>query len=216
MRIELRMTALLPAALAVGIWACGGGGGPAGPTGSSPSQPPTGSFNVSPSAALMAVTVMTFAANGNDPSGGTLSFDWQFGDGQTASGQTVTHVFSSEGAFDVVLTLRSSRGASGTVRQSVTSRSITGTWVDGDPDFELELVQGGSTFAGKVFVQGNYRSDIQNGVLTNPRNIAFYRRWNGKGNYGVYSGQYAGTVDASLNKINADSIPGVSFNLTRK
>jgi PKD repeat protein len=164
----------------------------------------------------MAATVTTFTASGSDPSGGSLTYDWQFGDGQTASGQTVTHVFGSEGTFNAILTVRSSRGTSTTVNQSVTSRSITGSWVDGDPDFELELIQNGPNFGGKVFVQGKYVSDIQNGVLSNPRDIRFFRRWNGRGVYGVYSGQYEGTVDASLDKINVASGSASSFSLTRK
>lgn len=88
MRIEFKVLALATM-LTVGLSACvGSDGSSAGPAGPSAAQAPTGSFNVSPSGGvLMATTVTTLTASGSDPSGGSLTYDWQFGDGQTASGQ---------------------------------------------------------------------------------------------------------------------------------
>jgi hypothetical protein len=170
-----------------------------------------------PGLALLGATNVTFSASGSDPGGGTLSYEWNFGDGATASGQSVSHVFAQEGSLSVRLTLRSSRGTSTDVTNTASVRGVAGAWVDGDPNFEIEFTQGqGGTCGGRVFVQGKYVSDIQNCRLTHPRNISFHRQWNGKGFYGVYSGDYDGTVNDTITKIHAESIPGVSFDLTRK
>jgi hypothetical protein len=102
------------------------------------------------------------------------------------------------------------------VNRAVTVRTITGTWVDADPDFEMEVVQSGPTFTGKLWVQGKHMSNIRDGVLSDPRNVRFFRQWTGKCCYGVYQGRYEGTLDASLDKINVTSGAAASFGFTRR
>src|SRR6185312_15025117 len=48
------------------------------------------------------------------------SFQWNFGDGSTASGQTVTHAFTSPGNFPVTLTITDALGRTAFITQSVT------------------------------------------------------------------------------------------------
>jgi hypothetical protein len=49
---------------------------------------------------------ISFDASGSSDSDGTIvSYDWHFGDGDTGSGVTVTHVYSSEGSYTVMLTV---------------------------------------------------------------------------------------------------------------
>src|SRR5947208_2420426 len=57
--------------------------------------------------------------------GGTspYSFSWDFGDGLTATGSTVTHVFSTGGTFTVVLTVTDSGGARGVASHYVVVQS---------------------------------------------------------------------------------------------
>jgi PKD repeat protein len=49
-----------------------------------------------------------------------VKFDWNFGDGSTGSGRTVTHTFTSGGSFVVTLTETSDRGLAGSTTQTVT------------------------------------------------------------------------------------------------
>lgn len=47
-----------------------------------------------------------------DPDGTIVSYDWQFGDGISDSGRFVTHEYSSEGVYNVTLTVTDDQGAS--------------------------------------------------------------------------------------------------------
>ncbi|MBN2447259.1 MAG: PKD domain-containing protein [Phycisphaerae bacterium] len=60
------------------------------------------------------VTVTFSAANSYDPdTGDELSFSWDFGDGGTATGASVTHTFSN-GLYTAVLTVADGRGGTDT------------------------------------------------------------------------------------------------------
>jgi len=71
---------------------------------------PIASFNWSPS--LPKVNqLITFDASASLPIGGEiLSFEWDFGDGNTASGEIVTHKYNCAGNYTVTLTVTDSEG----------------------------------------------------------------------------------------------------------
>jgi PKD repeat protein len=48
----------------------------------------------------------------HDPDGDALTYEWNFGDGETATGKTVSHVFSKPGDYTVGLTVNDGRGSS--------------------------------------------------------------------------------------------------------
>jgi hypothetical protein len=57
-------------------------------------------------AGASAGTPVAFAGSApNEPSGTTLTFDWQFSDGASASGQNVSHAFAGAGAASATLTV---------------------------------------------------------------------------------------------------------------
>jgi len=63
----------------------------------------------------------SFSGGGSVPgSGGILSFGWNFGDGQTESGSTVSHSFASSGSFTVTLTVKDDGGFSFSTTHGVT------------------------------------------------------------------------------------------------
>jgi hypothetical protein len=62
---------------------------------------------------------VNFDAGDSFDDGDIVSYEWDFGDGSTGSGQTVSHVFESEGGYDVVLTVTDDQGKQDRVRLHV-------------------------------------------------------------------------------------------------
>lgn len=54
-----------------------------------------------------------------DPDGTIASYEWNFGDGQSASGQTATHRYADDGEFTVTLTVRDNLGAAASSSKTV-------------------------------------------------------------------------------------------------
>ena len=52
--------------------------------------------------------------------GRTLTYSWQFGDGQTANGQQVTHTYSAAGTYDVQLQVTDSEGRTDSLIRRIT------------------------------------------------------------------------------------------------
>ena len=63
----------------------------------------------SPSIALVTQTV-SFNAAATDPNGGAVTITWDFGDGTTATGASVSHAYSAIGSFTATATASSSGG----------------------------------------------------------------------------------------------------------
>ncbi|MEM7220381.1 MAG: PKD domain-containing protein [Pseudomonadota bacterium] len=81
--------------------------------GSLANQPPLGSFTATPQGNTLVVQFDGSASTDSD--GLILSYDWDFGDGNTASGPTAQHTFAAEGTYTVSLTMIDSGGGSGTI-----------------------------------------------------------------------------------------------------
>jgi PKD repeat protein len=83
---------------------------------------PTASFTLSPTSPGQFETVnFTAEASRVGEPGRTIeSYEWRFGDGETASGITTTHSYSVLGTYAVVLTVTDSAGIQSTSTQNVT------------------------------------------------------------------------------------------------
>ncbi len=66
---------------------------------------PVASFTATPMSGNVALNVVFNASASVDPRGGTLTYNWTFGDGATGTGRTTTHSFTNIGLFPVVLTV---------------------------------------------------------------------------------------------------------------
>ncbi len=92
--------------------ACGGGGGGG-------NEPPTASFTFTCTG-----LACSFNGSGSSDGDGTIaSHAWNFGDGTTASGVTVSHTFAAGGTYSVTLTVTDDDGAADSDTQSVTVTS---------------------------------------------------------------------------------------------
>ena len=91
---------------------CGGGGG-------DPNNPPTASFTFT-----CTDLTCSFDGSGSTDGDGTIaSYAWNFGDGTTRSGATVSHTYAAGGTYTVTLTVTDDDGATGSQSQSVTVTS---------------------------------------------------------------------------------------------
>jgi PKD repeat protein len=97
-----------------------------------PNQLPTAAFT----AATDAAEVQVDASGSTDPDGTVTSYDWEFGDGGTATGATASHVYADPGTYPVTLTVTDNRGGTDSVTQDVTvtegSEPVTTTVIQRD------------------------------------------------------------------------------------
>lgn len=83
-------------------------------------QPPSAAFTASPSSGTAPLTVTLDGAGSSDPDGSVVSYQWSFGDGSTASGSRVSHVYAAVGTYTAALTVTDNSGATNTARRTVT------------------------------------------------------------------------------------------------
>jgi probable HAF family extracellular repeat protein len=74
-----------------------------------------------------------FDATAVGGTGGPYSFTWEFGDGQTATGATVVHVYSSPGSYVAKVTVEDEAGDSNTTSLSPIAVQATNVFSLGDP-----------------------------------------------------------------------------------
>ena len=83
-------------------------------------SPPTATMSVDPSGTVKAGSSVTFSAAGSsDPDGDSLTFEWDFGDGNTGTGLTTSHAYAQPGEYVAELAV-----GDGT-HEATTSMSIT-------------------------------------------------------------------------------------------
>ncbi|MBF0100889.1 MAG: PKD domain-containing protein [Desulfobacterales bacterium] len=88
----------------------------------------TSGINLPPQVSIIASDVtgwqplnITFTAVGSDPDGNIVSYDWNFGDGQTGSGAVVTHTFKESKTFLVTLKVKDNDGAEASANFTVST-----------------------------------------------------------------------------------------------
>ncbi len=111
-----------------------------------PNQPPVALFTYSPGSPVHSGDIVSFDASSSyDPEGGTISYEWDFGDGETATDYKVSHRF--RGAmidpetlapktkdYIITLTVRDDKGAIDTESASLTVEPLRKT-VDVGPGY---------------------------------------------------------------------------------
>lgn len=177
------------------LTACGGdGSSPASPSGGG-NRPPTVTIGVSSTAALVSVSSLTFSASASDPDGDSLTYQWDFGDGSSASGQTVRKTYDRAGAYQATVRVTDSRGASGSSSTSITAKSLDGLWEDASQGYGVKMSQSGSTFTGRtVFSIRNLTGSTKGSVNANLE-VQYST------NYGFATDSFSGRLDPGLDNI---------------
>jgi mannan endo-1,4-beta-mannosidase len=85
-----------------------------------PNETPSAAFGLDPAEPFAGQTVGFDAGDSADSDGEIASYAWDFGDGTTATGEAVDHVFDQPGEYTVSLTVTDQYGASATAEKTVT------------------------------------------------------------------------------------------------
>jgi hypothetical protein len=158
---------------------------------------------------ISSVTEFRFTAqDATDPDGDPLTITWDFGDGTSATGENVSHVYASEGSFSVTATVSDGKNEA-TATSSVTVRSLSGTWrITVEGTTTLNLTQSGTNLSGRIIFGSAY--DTLSGTVSQPRRVVFRLAY--------YGWTFAGNVDDSGNQISGNVTAGAAsarFVMTR-
>jgi len=83
------------------------------------SESPNASFVYSPTSPKVGENIHFNASASTDSDGTIVSYRWDFGDGSSGTGMTVTHRFRQTGTFSVVLVVEDNNGNQGTTSQTI-------------------------------------------------------------------------------------------------
>jgi len=85
-----------------------------------PNQSPTASFTATPNSGIVPLEVFFDASSSYDPDGNIVSYVWDFKDGDTGSGEIVSHTFSFTGSYNVELTVTDDKEATDSTTKTIT------------------------------------------------------------------------------------------------
>ncbi|RXG66881.1 PKD domain-containing protein, partial [Candidatus Atribacteria bacterium 1244-E10-H5-B2] len=110
-----------------------------------PNQAPIASFTASPVSGEVPLGVSFNASNSSDSDGSIISYEWDFKDGNTGSGETISHTFVSAGSYNVELTIIDNDGATDSTTKTIITNEIVyralcvgvGDYIYGDDDDDL-------------------------------------------------------------------------------
>jgi len=105
------------------------------PTASSPPSPPpilppqpsnkSPIADAGPDQSVFVNRIVYFDGSGSrDPDGSIVSYSWTFGDGDSASGVTISHVYTSAGTYTVTLTVTDNAGATDSDTSTITVEAL--------------------------------------------------------------------------------------------
>lgn len=153
------------------------------------SQSPVAGFTYSGSLTYSPSNITFNASSSSDPDGHPLTgYAWNFGDGSTASGATVTHKFNTQGSYTVQLTVTDDTGLTNTTSQVLsvgpaqpppTTPSNTGYfwWANSASDYlDQPLEVWTPTISGmSLEASSDYTYDSNNNIVLVPRNLVTNR-----------------------------------------
>ena len=145
-------------------------------------QSPTASFTADPTSGIAPLEVSFNASNSSDSDGTIVSYQWDFKDGNTGTGQTINHTFSSTGSYNVGLTVTDNEGATDS-----TTKTITVTETNFNNLDYLEgaiIIANDNEYLGKISKSQFDSDSINNQFGTYGSQFSAYSIFNNFGTYG--------------------------------
>ena len=85
-------------------------------------QSPIASFTTNFRIGVVPLEIYFNASSSYDPDGNIISYTWDFKDGNTGSGETLNHTFSSSGSYKVELTVTDNKGATSSATKTIIAK----------------------------------------------------------------------------------------------
>jgi PKD repeat protein len=98
---------------------------------------PTASFTTSPDSPAPGDSVTFDASDSSDLGGSIATYEWDFGDGATATGETTTHTYSDAGDYTAELIVTDDAGTTATATETVSVGSTSTTIIENFEDNTL-------------------------------------------------------------------------------
>ncbi len=95
-------------------------------------RPPIASFSESSTTVLTGVSINFDASTSSDPDGSINAYSWDFGDGNTDAGQTVSHAYAKAGIYLVTLTVTDDNNSqnSSTSTKTINDQSPVASFIE--------------------------------------------------------------------------------------
>lgn len=139
-----------------------------------------------------------------DPDGSIASYEWDFGDGTTATGATASHSYSSGGVYDVTLTVTDGKGATGTATVSITADEPG----NDAPSVDIQASATSITEGDTVDFDGSGSSDVDGSISSYEWDFTNDGTTDTSGAQVSHTYDTPGTFDAKLTVVDNDG--GVS------
>ncbi|EGQ44072.1 MAG: subtilisin-like serine protease [Candidatus Nanosalina sp. J07AB43] len=120
-------------------------------------KPPNAVFTYEPEQPTVGDEITFDASASTDPNEDIESYDWDFGDGTTATGEQVSHTFEEFGSNSVILTVTDSTNSQDSFSQEVT--------VNAKPDAQFEIEPEAPTVNETVTVDASSTTDPDGDVV---------------------------------------------------
>jgi PKD domain len=125
-----------------------------------------GTIAIAPAGAIVGTLVVLESRLASDPTGNSLSYTWDFGDGDSATGEYTAHVYATPGDYYATVTVSSSEGGSAVASLHVPVRSLSARWsgaLPGGPSAgmngRVSITQDG------LELRGTYQDDARQGIV---------------------------------------------------
>jgi|GEM_PF-1686526 len=150
-------------------------------------KPPLASFTATPTSGDAPLTVYFDGSASSDPDagGGIISYDWDFGDGNSGSGAMISHTYQLAGTYTATLTVTDAANATDDASTPITVNSTGGAdiYVDQQSIARVTLPGNRTAAQSTMIIRNNF--DVVQGAVV----CASYT--------GPTSGTVSGTTDAS-------------------
>jgi len=117
-----------------------------------------GTIEIAPAGAIVGTSVILESRHVTDPTGGSGTYSWDFGDGSTAmGGAAITHVYANAGIFVAKVSVSSYYAGSAQATLNIPVRSLSDRW-SGDYG-RVSITQDG------LDLRGRYLDDPREGIV---------------------------------------------------